>query len=160
MSEEQSKDESSQPIELSESAPEIQHKVLGQSIQRISAYGGPLPQPSDLRSYDKIVPGAAERIISMAERQATHRQDLERTVVKGDSKRAFCGLFVGAIVAVCFLAGAVFLIYEGHDWAGSVLAGLDIGSLVYVFVIGSGSRRQERIKKSELVHDLTSSEDS
>ena len=96
----------------------------------------------------------------MAERQATHRQDLERTVVRGDSRRAFCGLFVGAIVALCVLGGAVFLIYNGHDWAGSVIAALDIVSLVSVFVYGSISRRQERIKKSEVMHSPISDEDS
>ena len=118
---------------------------------RLETFQGPLPKPSDLQQYENIIQGAAERIISMAEKQAEHRQFLEKTVITGDSKRAFCGLWVGAGVALCVLGGAVFLIYSGHDYAGTVIGGLDIVSLVSVFVYGTVSRRSERAQKAMLM---------
>ena len=42
-----------------------------------TALSGPLPPPEMLAQYEEILPGAAERILSMAERQAEHRQKLE-----------------------------------------------------------------------------------
>lgn len=118
---------------------------------RYESYEGPLPKPSDLQGYENIIPGAADRILRMAENQAEHRQFLEKTVVRGDSRRAFCGLWVGGFIAFSVLAGAVFLISTGHDIAGAVVGGLDIVSLAAVFVYGTVSRRTERTQKAELM---------
>ena len=39
-----------------------------------SSYSGPLPPSTELEAYDKVLPGAAERIFSMAESFAAHTQ--------------------------------------------------------------------------------------
>ena len=127
--------------------------VVGKVRYFSEQYSGPLPRPIDLQEYDRVVPGSADRILKMAENQAIHRQQLEKTVISGDSKRAFCGLWIGAFVALCVLGGAVFLIFEGHDWAGSAIAGLDIVGLVSVFVYGTVSRRHERVQKAEMMNN-------
>jgi hypothetical protein len=36
-------------------------------------FSGPLPGPQTLQGYEQILPGAAERIMALAERQAAHR---------------------------------------------------------------------------------------
>jgi uncharacterized membrane protein len=120
-----------------------------------SHFSGPLPPPSLLQEYERIVTGAADRIISMAEKQAEHRQFLEKTIVVGDATRANRGLYVGGFVTLCFLGSAAFLIYNGHDWAGGVLAGLDIVGLASVFVYGTISRRAERKKKASTMTQPT-----
>lgn len=131
-----------------------QSRLVRRTIQTSVEYAGPLPHPSLLREFDSVVPGSAKRIIRMAEKQTEHRQSLEKTVIYGDSKRAFYGLWVGAFVALCVLAGAVFLIYSGHDWAGVIVAGLDIVGLVSVFVYGTSSRQSERIKKNKIMREI------
>lgn len=142
-------DDSEQHLPIqSEQQPHLTRRV---ERHRAEIYSGPLPKPSDLQKYDRIVPGAAERIIGMAERQAEHRQFLEKTVVTTDAKRADKGLYVGAFVALCVLGGAVFLIYNGHDAAGATVASLDIVGLVSVFIYGTISRRGEREKKASLI---------
>ena len=40
----------------------------------LEAHSGPLPDPSSLQKYNDVLPGAAERIIHMAEQQQGHRQ--------------------------------------------------------------------------------------
>lgn len=114
-------------------------------------YSGPIPNPALLKEFDNVLPGCAERIIRMAEEQATHRQLLERTVIIGDSRRANQGLWVGGAVAVLFLAGAVFLIYNGHDAAGATLGTMDLASVVGIFIYGTVSRRAERLKKAKVM---------
>lgn len=47
----------------------------------ISRFSGPLPHPEDLAKYEQILPGAADRLIRMAEQQAAHRQNLEKAVI-------------------------------------------------------------------------------
>jgi len=47
------------------------------------------------------------------------------------------------VVALAFLAAAVWLIQGGHSLAGTVLGTVDITALVAVFVLGRVSQRDE-----------------
>ena len=40
-------------------------------------YSGPIPPPNALRLYEDILEGSANRIITMAENQSSHRQRME-----------------------------------------------------------------------------------
>lgn len=51
-------------------------------ITAVSQYSGPLPRPEDLIRYNDAVPGAAERILAMAEREMNHRHESERKILK------------------------------------------------------------------------------
>ena len=44
-----------------------------ESIQQIDAFFGPLPRPDDYAAYEQTMTGAADRIMTMAENQNTHR---------------------------------------------------------------------------------------
>lgn len=112
------------------------------------SFSGPLPKPAILQEYEAVLSGAADRILRMAEKQAEHRQLLEKTVIFGDSKRANRGLWAGFIVALCALGGAVFLVYTGHGVYGAILGSVDIVSLASVFVYGTAVRRSERKEKA------------
>ena len=90
----------------------------------------PLPPPNLLATYDKILPGAAERIFVMAEREQNHRHAMERN----ESKLNFTGLIVGAMVAIAALVAGTFVIFLGHEIAGPVIVGVDLVGLAGVFV--------------------------
>ncbi len=124
-------------------------EVIKAAILRQSSYQGPIPNPKLLKEFDNVLPGCAERIVSMAEQQSTHRMFLERTVVVSDSRRANQGLWVGGFIALLFLIGSVFLIYNNHDWAGGTLGTASLASLVGVFIYGTERRRSERIEKNK-----------
>lgn len=114
-------------------------------------YKGPLPPPHILKAYDIIQPGFAERIVSMAEKQAEHRQGLERIVIHGDTKRAWWGLGLGFVVAMAFLYVCYLLIMAGHEWAGGIIGTIDLGGLVATFVIGNRQRQRERNEKARIM---------
>jgi uncharacterized membrane protein len=116
-----------------------------------AAFSGPLPPPEILIQYNDAVPNGAERIIALAERQAEHRMTLERQVIEADIKRANSGLVAGFIVALAGLSAAVFLVHEGNAAAGTILGGLDLVSLVAVFVYGTVSRRNERQQRARMM---------
>ncbi|MDA1349682.1 MAG: DUF2335 domain-containing protein [Chloroflexi bacterium] len=104
-----------------------------------------------LEQYNSVLPDAAERILHMAEEQQSHRISLEKTVVGGDSKRAYIGLGAGLTVALTVIVVAGGLIIKGHDWAGVTIAGIDLVSLTAVFVYGTRSRRAEREGKAQSI---------
>lgn len=146
---------------MSEESKEISpSQAKKASVTRVEQYIGPIPPPSLLQDYDSIVPGSADRILRMAEQQSEHRQFLEKAVITGDNKRADRGLYVGAFVALSVLGGSIYLIANGHDIAGGIIASIDIVGLVSVFIYGTSSRRSEREKKSAVMNRKQSTDNT
>lgn len=123
-----------------------------QHLQVAASYSGPIPHPSDLAEYDRILPGAADRIIAMAERQASHRQQLETVVVKSGARDSLCGLIFGLIIGITGIVAGAIIIAKGYQVAGSFLGTGSIASLVGVFVYGSRQRRKEREAKNRALN--------
>ncbi len=71
-------------------------------------YSGPLPSAEEFARYEAVQPGTAERILAMAEKEASHRHELEKTAVRSTAKLNFTGQIFGFIVALLSL-GAVFV---------------------------------------------------
>jgi uncharacterized membrane protein len=112
--------------------------------QQIS-FSGPLPPPNILARYNEVVPDAAERILRMAENQATHRQAIERKVVEGNVTAQALGVKLGAILAGLVIVGGSTVSIMGRDirgFGGALLAG---GFLVANSIYQR--RRQEKERK-------------
>lgn len=95
-------------------------------------FGGPFPPPDALEKYERVSPGAAKRIIAMVEKQISHRRELEKTFVEQASKGQNYTVTLGAL-AIIF--GAIAGV-SGAQWTGSVIGGLGMVGLVYVFIRG------------------------
>ena len=54
----------------------------------IENWSGPLPPPAALESFNRIIPGGAERILAMAEKEQGHRVELEKSQLAGAIKEA------------------------------------------------------------------------
>ena len=124
---------------------EKQPSIIQQSVA--AAFQGPLPLPSHLREYDEIVPGAAERILAMAEKQSVHRRDLEAYVTRGDGHRAWAGLVIGGMLAAGCIGGGIWLVSLGQSSGGIAIATSTVATLAAVFVYGTQSRRKERTQR-------------
>lgn len=92
-----------------------------------ASWCAPLPPPNALARYNDVLPGAAERILQMAERQQEQDHNaqmeaigIERTVVVSDARRAYLGLLAGFIIFLLVISGGIYLIASGYDWAGIV----------------------------------------
>ena len=122
-------------------------QLVSQHVQRQELTIGPIPSPDHLERYEQTLPGAAERILSMAERQSNHRQTLESKVIKSDIRNSLLGLIFGFIIGMTGVASAFYLIYLGRILEGTIFGGATIVSLVSVFIYGSRQRRKERQAK-------------
>lgn len=110
-------------------------------------YIGPLPPAEQLRGYEETCPGAANRIIKMAEEQAAHRQRLEMEIVRGRKRDSLLGIVSAVVLSLLLLIGGLICILSGHDWAGSAIVGVDIVGLCSVFIYGTSLKRKENIRK-------------
>jgi uncharacterized membrane protein len=113
------------------------------------AFAGPLPPPEVLEHYNQVLPGAAERIIAMAESQHEHRQDLENRVVTSNIEAQKLGTILGFIVAMTMVLGGMWLVHEGKDLAGMASTLAALTSLVGVFVYSKYQQQKELAKKTE-----------
>lgn len=131
-----------QPVAI---PPKQQEQIAQIAIQAVTeSFSGPLPHPAMLSQYEQISPGAAERIITMAESQSQHRQEMEKTVIQSDTKNSRLGLHYGLAIGLTAIICGSTCILQGHHFSGSFIGGGGIIGLVGVFVYGSRQRRKER----------------
>lgn len=116
-------------------------------VRQSSSFSGPLPPPEVLRGFEDIVPGAAERIIKMAEEQSFHRRVLEKKVIDSDISRSKWGQILGFVIAVIGLGVSAVVAVFGSAVAGGVIGVGTLASLVGVFMYGSSVRSKEREEK-------------
>ncbi|WP_423227783.1 DUF2335 domain-containing protein [Pseudomonas syringae] len=102
---------------------------------------GPLPSPRQLNEYEKCLPGAAERIVAMAEKEQLHRhstmdgfgvfrKDTLNHVKTRDSRGQYLGaLMCTGVIALCF-----YMVYAGSPASAAGLAGATLVGLAGVFV--------------------------
>lgn len=122
------------------------------------AWSGPLPAPDDFQRYEEILPGAANRILEIVERQQAHQHSQEKIMLEQsriilaieenaaarDSRRAYLGIISGLTISILTIGGSIYLIANGQEWAGLTLAGINLTGLVGVFVYGARARRANR----------------
>jgi uncharacterized membrane protein len=84
-------------------APYRQQQLPNQSITHVQSlsFSGPLPPPEILAKFNEVVPGAADRLIAMAERQSAHREALETAVVQGGLESQKRGSWFGFLGGHC-----------------------------------------------------------
>ena len=93
-------------------------------IQQTQFHQGPLPRFEDFEAYDRVLRGAADRILRMAEKQAAHRQELESRALKGDLTKAM----MGSILACVSMSGAVYLLLHDKPIQGLAALIVALGS--------------------------------
>lgn len=100
-------------------------------------YSGPLPLPEDLAKYDHIVPGAAERILKMAEKEMDHRHAEDSKLSKGIILTAKISI-IFAFICVLILSGLSFYaIHLGHAAVGGSIAVGAIAAVAGAFLYKS-----------------------
>lgn len=116
----------------------IQEKLL--HVQH-SRHHGPLPDPQTFKSYDLTVPGAAERILVIAEQSAAHAREMDKILLQAQvdsdlrchSEARNGQLF--AIISVLAMAGvAVYALKLGYPTVAGIICSTTVVGLVAVFV--------------------------
>ncbi len=96
------------------------------SIIEAFSFSGPLPPPSMLESYEKIVAGSADRILRMAEKEQDHRIDWENTALKGNISIQKRGQNLGFLISIISMSVGAFLGYSGITAVAIILVSVGI----------------------------------
>jgi uncharacterized membrane protein len=156
-----SRQRSQQPGKPDLSGPEGTASLQGSPLsvtQSTQVFQGPLPPPEILYRYDQIIPGAADRIIQLAESEIRHRQEQEKAATDANiqaQRRQLeiaeiqvrlvhnsdrLGQSLGFLVSVICLGASLYLGLNGQPWLGGVLAALPLAAIIRAL--------RERVKKA------------
>jgi uncharacterized membrane protein len=96
-------------------------------------YSGPLPTAKEFGGYEQALPGAANRILSMAEKQAEHRQTNEDKLVEHSIRKSGRGQLFAFVIALISLGVVFYSILKGEPLGAIVPAIIALSGLVAVF---------------------------
>lgn len=137
----------SETTEDTNQSQEPNQVLLAQAIH--SEFSGPLPPPEILAQYEKIFPGASERIFQMAENQASHRRSMETNNLNLAARDSLFGIIFGFIIAMTGIIGGIIVIFSNPSSVvtaigGSAISGVSLLGIIRTFVIGSKSQKKKK----------------
>ncbi len=130
-----------------ESGAQTAHVHTAVEVRTTESYSGPLPPAEQLAAYDKVEPGAANRIIVMAEEYAKHNRELERTALNLEGKTRLRGQLFGVLVVLAVLGTCLLALDFGYETFAIALGSGTLVALAIVFVLG---KVPEWLKRREL----------
>ena len=109
-------------------------------------FRGPLPPPSVLEHFERVLPGAADRIFTMAEEQLRTRPRLEAQALVGGLRAEATGQWLAAVIVLVGMGFGTWLGLSGHDTAGLVTMLTPLGVVAAAFL----QMRQVQAREREL----------
>ena len=92
----------------------------------------------------------------MAESQHSHRQELEKHVIKSNVSAQKLGTILGFVVSMTVVLGGMFLVHEGKSGEGLAAILTALASLVGVFLYSKREQQKDLSKKTDALTDAAS----
>lgn len=126
----------------------------------LEGHSGPLPCSKEFEAYERVSPGAANRILIMAEQEQMHRHKMEEMLTaaavqdtKDERKEIKRAQWLAWSLGLVVLMIGGFLMFSGHPIIGSFLTGGTLVGIIAAFL-----DRSEIKKKSSTSNANTSDE--
>jgi uncharacterized membrane protein len=97
-------------------------------------WSGPVPSPSAIERYERVLPGLGDRLIRLTEGEAAHRQLMEKTTVDAAVRNQSRGQIFGFIIAIVVIVGGIVLVALGMNAEGLAAILTPLALLVGAFV--------------------------
>ena len=137
------------------SRPNAQNQPLPNSVKvtqvqsLIHQSSRPIPAPAEFEHYERVLPGAADRILTMAEKEQSARISLKEQQHRSAVKTYGRGQYLGAFLGTLGLTYGAGLLYLGKSIEGfAVLAG-SLGALASKTVWEVYNIRKKKDKDTE-----------
>lgn len=138
-------------IEVESVEDQKMERAVAKIIQ--SEFSGPIPPPSIISGYEETLPGAADRILAMAEKQSEHRQNMERIMVTSESRDGLLGILFAFILGMGCIIAAIVIVVMVPQNAGAISGALigvtGIGSIIATFIKSTRQNTSKRNNDSE-----------
>lgn len=105
--------------------PTVARKITAIAVSE--QFSGPMPHPKHLREYDEILPGSAERILSMAEKNLDHNIAMNSMALGAEIDDAKRGMLLGAALFAMLILGAFLSLFITDS---EIIPGIFLGAAV------------------------------
>lgn len=126
-------------------------------------FSGPIPPPEIIKGYELILPGAADRILTMAENQSKHRQDMEEKIITSESRDSLLGVLFAFFLGIgCIVAAIIIVVLVPQNSgaiSGAILGLAGISSIIVTFIKGTRSSHNSSPKDTAPVETNDKSKD-
>ena len=110
-------------------------------------WDGPLPDPGTLREYESLLPGMAQKILDMSEKEQSYRHknteanDMTmRKAIRIDSITRFSIPIFSFTISFLMIGLAYYTFTLKLEWAGSILSLSSLAGIIYSFSRMMGPR--------------------
>jgi len=118
-------------LDVINTLPEDKQQIIKSNLQVTSIsqhYQGPIPPPIMMQAFEQILPGSADRILSMAEKQQKHRISMESSDMTAKNILSIAGLIMGFVGLIAMIYAGYRLAIDGYP----ALASIILGSIIVV----------------------------
>jgi uncharacterized membrane protein len=113
--------------------------------QQVEIHTGPIPAPAEIGEYERILPGSADRIIRMAEKEQAHRHQIESRGQRHRLGITFVGQLFAFLMGMSGIAGGVYLVKSDKPITGFGVFFTSLATLVGVFFYNRRRTTQKAI---------------
>lgn len=121
-------------------ATDIQEETRQTQIRHIST-DAPLIPVDMLERLHEFRPDLVDKVIHLTGTEAEFRRIESRRVNNFTFVERLVGQFAGLLIGLSSVGGGIYLVFQGHDWAGASIAGAGIAGLATAFVTGKNKSK-------------------
>ncbi len=108
--------------------------VLTQVVSK--SHSGPIPSAEELEHLEAVLPGLADRVVSMAEREQNHRHGTVTSLLTKEFSLRGRGQWIALVALAMLLVAVVGIAWLGDTKSAAWLGGATIVAVVSIFVTG------------------------
>jgi len=142
--------------QILEELPENKRKIIETVIME-SRFSGPIPPPEILAGYKEILPDAPERILTMAEKEQSHRHSINNKSIDSFIEQTGRGQWLGFGLAVMFGVICLVLGLHGIVWLAGILGTTTVVGLTTIFVL---NKRPSKTDKDTGIEEIEKNHNS
>lgn len=129
--------ESSEVISQNQKASKILNHMT------VEQYSGPIPPPTFIEGYERVVPGFGKQLLEQFLAQSDHRMVLEKLVIQGNRANEERGQWFSFIIFMTVTICSFVAIYKGKSIEGVSGIIIALGSALLIFFSGKNKARTE-----------------
>ncbi len=130
---------------LSKVPEDIRGQVLT-IIKEQSFFSGPLPPPELFKQYEEILPGSANRIMEMAEKEQDIRKENITSLISIGRLQIWGSMAISLVLILGFIGAGIYCAKIGQPIVGGVLGGLGIVPMI-MRIIELLTRKENRMEE-------------
>jgi uncharacterized membrane protein len=118
------------------------------AVETSLTLSGPLPAPDVIGGYEKVLPGSADRIIRMAEKEQDHRHALQGRSQTHLVRLTFVGQLFAFVLGISGILGGIYLVKNDKSIVGFSVFFTSLAALVGLFLFNQSRQSKPAVKNN------------